>query len=81
VRQKKTGVRWHPLFVHSCLNIMLASSKTYDIIKESGFIQLPSKRTLRDYTHWLKLKPGFNADVVNYLREEIKIDTLPDWKK
>ena len=49
---------------------MLASGKTL----------LPSKRTLRDHTHWLELKPGFNTNVVDYLRNEIKIDTLPEWK-
>ena len=53
----------------------------YDIISESGLIHLPSKHTLRDYTHWIKLRPGFNADVVNFLRDEIKIETLPEWKK
>ena len=62
------------------LNILLTSSKTYDIILESGFIRLPSKCTLQDYTHWIKLRPGFNADVISYLQDEIAIETLPDWK-
>ena len=60
---------------------MLTSGKTYDIIRESGFIQLPSRRTLRDYTNWMKLKSGFSAELLNYMREEFKIDTLPQWKK
>ena len=80
-RSKAKGIRWHLLFIRWCLNILLTSSKTYDIISESGLIRLPSKRILQDYTHWLKLKPGFNADVVNYLRDEIEIEALPDWKK
>ncbi|XP_065891694.1 uncharacterized protein [Dysidea avara] len=80
-RAKKNGVRWHPLFIRWCLNIMLTSGKTYDIIRESGFIRLPSRRTLRDYTNWMKLKSGFNAELLNYMREEFKIDTLPPWKR
>ena len=48
-------------------------------MRESGLIFLPSKRTLQDYTHWLKLKPGFNADI--YLKQEINIDKLEDWQK
>ena len=80
-KTKAKGMRWHPLFIRWCLNILLTSSKTYDIISESGLIRLPSKRTLQDYTHWLKLKPGFSADIVNHLRDEIEIETLPDWKK
>ena len=59
---------------------MLASSRTYDITKESDLILLPSKHTLCDYTHWLKLKSGFNGNVADFLRNEIKLDTLPKWK-
>ena len=46
----KQGIRWHPLFIRWCLNIMLSSPKTYNIIRESGVIHLPSTRTLKDYT-------------------------------
>ena len=60
---------------------MLTSSKTYEIIRESGFICLPSKRTLCDYTHWIKLKPGFNAEVFTYLKTEAKVDQLTDWER
>ena len=69
----KTGRRWHPLFIRWCLNIALASPKTYDIIQDSGFVTLPSKRTLRDYTHWFKSKPGFQVEVDKFLREEAKV--------
>ena len=31
-KAKKTGVRWHPLFIRWCLNIMLTSGKSYDIL-------------------------------------------------
>ena len=60
---------------------MLTSGKSYDILRESGFICLPSWRTLRDYTHRLKLKPGFDSSVVDYLITEAKINTLADWQK
>jgi len=60
---------------------MLTSGKAYEIMRESGFICLPSKRTLRDYTHWHKIKPGFDATVINHLREEAGVDTLADWQK
>lgn len=60
---------------------MLTSSKTYEIIRDSGFIHLPSQRTLFDYTHWIKLKPGFNAEVFNYLKTEAKVDQLADYDR
>ena len=78
---KKNGIRWHPLFIRWCLNIILTSGKSYDILRESGFICLPSRRTLRDHTHWLKLKPGFDSRIIDCLITEAKIDTLPGWQK
>jgi len=60
---------------------MLTSGKAYEIMRESGFICLPSKRTLRDYMHWLKIKPGCDATVINHLREEAGVDTLAEWQK
>ena len=57
---------------------MLTSSKAYEIIRESGFIALPSKQ---DYTHWTKLQPGFNADVFEYLKKEMNVDGRSDWEK
>ena len=62
-KSHKNGVRWHPLFIRWYLNIMLTSSKTYEIMRDSGFVSLPSKRTLRDYTYWINLEPEFNAKV------------------
>ena len=59
---------------------MLTSSKMYEIIRDSGFIHLPSQRTLCDYTHLIKLKSGFNAEVFNYLKIEVKVDQLADWE-
>ena len=80
--KSKTGRRWHPLFIRWCLNIAaLASSKAYSMMQDSGFITLPSKRTLRDYTHWFKSKPGFQLEVDKYLREEAKVDELDEWKR
>ena len=60
---------------------MLTSSKTYQIIRESGFICLPSQRTLKDYTHWTKLQPGFNADLFNHMMKEAKVDQMKDWER
>ena len=77
-----TGRRWHPLFIQWCLNIALTSSKTYDIMRDSGFITLPSKRTLRDYTHFFKSQPGFQIEVDAFLMEEANIKELEhDWKR
>ena len=43
-------VRWHPLLIKWCLNLKLLSSSTYHALRSTGFIKLPSERTLFDYT-------------------------------
>ena len=42
---------------------------------------LPSRRTLRDYTHYFKSKPGFQVEVDSFLREESHVDEIEDWKR
>ena len=51
-------MRWHPTIIKWCLNLKLLSSAAYHSLRTSGFIKLPSERTLRDYTHFFRSKPG-----------------------
>lgn len=79
--KKNTSVRWHPLFIRWCLSIMLSSPKTYDIIRDSEFISLPCRRTLCDYTNWVKAEPGFQPEITSLLLKEAKVDALSDSKR
>lgn len=71
-------VRWHPLMIKFCLNIKLISSAAYHALSTSGFVQLPSERTLRDYTHYFKSSPGFHSDLNEQLKKEAEIESLPE---
>ena len=71
----KQGVKWHPLFIRWCLNVMLSSPKTYNIIRES---ELPSQRTLKDYTHWFSPKTGFQNECFKQLYEDYKVPELSE---
>ena len=44
-------------------------------------VKLPSERTLRDYTHYIKSAPGFSEEVDQMLEEEAKLSELPEWKR
>jgi hypothetical protein len=55
----KQGIRWHPFFIRWFLNIMICSPKAYDVMRDSDLLVLPSKRTLKDYTHWFKPKASY----------------------
>jgi hypothetical protein len=55
---------------------MLASPLAYNIIRESGFLILPSKRTLIDYGHWYNPKSGYQVESFQQLMDDAKTDTL-----
>ena len=64
-------VRWHPVMIKWCLNLKLLSSSAYHALRTSGFVKLPSERTLRDYTNYFTNKPGFMDEVDEQLMSEI----------
>ena len=69
-------IRWHPLMIKWCLNLQLISSSAYHCVRTSGFLKLPSQRTLRDYTHYFKSVAGFNPDVNLQLQREVDLQSL-----
>ena len=68
-------MRWHPCMIQWCLNLKLLSSSAYHSLHTSGFIKLPSERTLCDYTHFIQSKTGFYTELDKYL-----IDEASNWK-
>ena len=72
-------MRWHPCMIRWCLNLKLLSSAAYHSLRTSGFIKLPSERTLRDYTHFIKSKGGFNSELDQLLADELLVENLPYW--
>ena len=76
IRSVPNGRRWHPLLIKWCLYMHHLSSSSYNLLRNSGYIVLPSGRTLRDYTHYIDNKPGFQNDVDEQLCEMIGFDSL-----
>ncbi len=75
VRDKRQ-VRWHPMMIRWFLSLKLLSSGSYKALRSSGVVVLPSERTLRDYTHFVKAKPGFCPGIDEQLCQEAKIDSI-----
>lgn len=73
--------RWHPVIIKWCLNLKLMSSSAYHALRTSGFIKLPSERTLRDYTNYFANKPGFQHEVNQQLIDEVNLDVLPEERR
>lgn len=76
----KRQIRWHPMFIKWCLSLKLISSASYHALRSSGVIVLPSERTLRDYTHFVTAKPGFQADLDRELLREAKLDECAEYQ-
>ena len=74
-------VRWHPMIIRWCLNLKLLSSAAYHATRTAGFIKLPSERTLRDYTHYFKHKPGFQPELKKQLLKESQVNELSEQRK
>ena len=78
--KNKKGMRWHPLMIRFALNMKYLSSTAYRSL--GSFLALPSQRTLRDYTHFMKFDAGVNGDVVKRLKEDMKFEQCsPSYKK
>ena len=78
---RKQGIRWHPLMIKWCLYLRHQSSKAYEALRDSGCIQLPSQRTLRDYSNCIKASAGFSTEVDRQLMKAAKLEICPDWHK
>ena len=76
-----SGIRWHPLMIKWCLHLHHLSGSGYEALRKSGFITLPSQRTLRDYTHFADACSGFSCDVDQQLITAAEVDSCPEWKK
>ena len=72
-------MRWHPMMIRWCLILKLLSTAAYHSLRTSGFIKLPSERTLRDYTSYFKSKPGFQPEVDCMLVEEASLHGSSKW--
>ena len=67
-------IRW-------CLSLKLTSSASYHALRSSNVLVLPSECILRDYTHFVKAKPGFQSEIDKQLCREAKLDSIPDYQK
>ena len=72
--KSSNGMRWHPVIIRWALNIRMISSSAYHAIRSSGFLHLPSERTLRDYTHFFRRQAGFQPELNDLLLQEAKLD-------
>ena len=62
--KNKRQMRWHPFMIRFALNLKYLSTSAYRAARLSGVINLPSERTLADYTHWSSPHSGIQLEFV-----------------
>ena len=77
-KKSTRGMKWHPLMIRWCLYIQHLSSKTYETLRKSGLLLLPSQRTLRDYSHCIKSEAGFSSDVDRMLAKAANVESATE---
>jgi len=53
----------------------------YETLRNSGCLQLPSQRTLTDYTYYLKAVSGFSCEADKIFMSAAKVDSCPEREK
>lgn len=74
-------MKWHPLMIKWALYLRHQSSKCYEALRESKCIVLPSQRTLRDYTHYIRSNAGFSNELDEELMTIAQVDSLSEFQK
>ncbi|SMN01763.1 hypothetical protein SPONN_22 [uncultured Candidatus Thioglobus sp.] len=65
-------IRWPPAIIKWCLHLKYLSSGSYNALR-STLLVLPSERTLRDYTHFVKAGIGFKKQDNDQLLKEVDV--------
>ena len=69
----KQQMLWHPLIIRFALSLHYSSRTAYhNMVTKSGFLSLPSERTLRDYSHWCTIQNGVNFDFLKQARKVLE---------
>lgn len=68
----KSGMRWHPLLIRLALQVHMVSPAAYDALCGTGIIQLPSRRTLFDYSHHSKSEEGISIAAITEILKDIQ---------
>ena len=64
-----------------CLFLQHQSQSADETLRQSGCIALPSQRTLRDYTHYVRATTDFNTEVDKHIMEAAKISSCEEYEK
>ena len=81
VSRDKKLVRWHPFMIRWCLYLVMSLARRMMYCENLVPLPLPSQRTLRDHTHYVRACTGFSDDVDQQLALAAKLTTCEEHEK
>ena len=63
------GLRYHPMIIRFCLSLASKSKSSYEELRNSSILVLPSSRTLRDYKNAIAPQTGFRKQIIDDLNK------------
>jgi len=61
-------MRWHPLVIRWCWQMYSKSHSHYEDMRQSGFLKLPSGRTLNDYKNFSSASSGWQTSMLELMK-------------
>ena len=61
--RSQSSIRYHPMIIRFALSLAIKSGSTYDELRKSGIMVLPTRRTLRRYKNAIRPETGFNPEI------------------
>lgn len=68
---------WDPYIISLCLTLFIRSPQPYQGLRNSNFLQRPSKRLFQYYKNSVKQIPCFNESNLTWMAKEIENRTFP----
>lgn len=76
-KKNKCGMRWPKAVISLCLNLWIRSPKSYEDLKDSKMLTLPSGRQLSRYKNAVNQRPGINRDMLRWMKKTADDANIP----
>lgn len=81
MHRSKHGMRWDPLFIKWCIYMKNKSKSSYEALRKSMLLVIPTTRTLYNHNHSTTNKSGFTTEMFEDMAKECELEKVPEHQK